>query len=898
MSDNISLMLEKFKRQEGRLNESRQSVLSASPFDTIKDTYKNQIESSEKYRVSVLRGVSVFSKLNDKYLLSAAHYLEELNIPQGTVIIRQDEVGDSFYVVQEGNVVVTRQSNMQNVNEVPKELATLGPNSFIGEISLLTSETRTATVTVVSPMAKILKMTKSKFDEVMAQCNKQRFNDKLTLGKQVINRVPLFQPLATLQKKILLENMRPILFQPNTYICRQGMSGNTFYIIAEGQCKVTVNSGNGAEKDITRLSVGDFFGEVALIEQNNKRTANVISATQVSCMTLSRVEFSSLLSNVRNSLLENSTVRSIALRKAKKNITAVKGQIGKRRITVMNDANDKNYLLVPGMLRKFMKSMNESLYLSIYARFYRELLLRPGKAELYGDHARNIVVMHSSRETAVHAIMAQVLTTGKQDPNERDPLDSSFLYGVLMQPNMLRDKICKGWSSYQYRLLCRQVRVIRVKPLTKVIEAGSNGSSAYLILRGSVRVYASQTMTSQGLSNDGTHQNYLKYEEDLFPGQIFAESSLDGIKIRLITVQAVTNCDLAVLEFADFSSASIENTQKESVDDRFQFLSRTALLRSWDGIELYRMSTAMSREECSKGFVIVRKGVISNKLCFLMSGKIDVVVGLGTTQRTHVITTIKKGELFNESGILNYAQSLNSNATIQEKPDLHTETSFAICGSNVTVLCLDEAKYNMFDQATLDKIVSTFKEKQDWRNSRTKHFRNENKSVNKWKKKIQLERAIEATKWQPPTFLKPRVQVRDTLGTLDDIPSMLDSKVDPMLAISTCKNARESKKVLNIIRECHRPKSARVASARQYSDICNPKRSLHEYSLTRATTAPHLSMVTENSFLPRIDSIDATSNNKDFQHEDCGAPGKSSPPDRFLSTPIKLLGSNVFKGRK
>lgn len=886
MDDNISLLLENFKLQEGQLSENRQRVLSASPFLTIKDTYKNQIENSEKYRVSVLRNVSTFSKLTDKYLLSAAHYMEELLLPKGTVIIRQDEVGDSFYVVQEGYVVVTRQSNVHDSTEVPKELATLGPNSYIGEISLLTSETRTATVTVLSPVAKILKMTKQKFDEVMAQCSKQMFNDKLNLGKQVINKVPLFQPLATLQKKILLESMRPILFQPNTYICRQGMSGNTFYIIAEGQCKVTVNAGNGTEKDITRLGVGDFFGEVALIEQNNKRTANVISATQVSCMTLSRVEFSSLLSNVRNSLLENSTVRSIALRKAKKNITSsVKGQIGKRRITVMNDANEKNYLLVPGILRKFMKSMNESLYLSIYARFYRELLLRPNKAELYGDHAKNITVMHAGRESAVQAIMTHVLTVGKQDPNDRDPLDSSFLYGVLMQPNMLRDKICKGWPSYQYRLLCRQVRVIRVKPLTKIIEAGSNGSSAYLILRGSVRVYASQTIASQGMTNEGSHKNFLKYEEDLFPGQIFAESSLDGIKIRLVTVQAVTNCDLAVLEFADFSSASIENTQKESVDDRFQFLSRTALLRSWDGIELYRMATAMNREECSKGHVIVRKGATSNKLCFLMSGKIDVVVGLGATQRNHVITTIKKGELFNESGVLNYAQTLNNNAAAQEKPDLFTETSYAVCGSNVTVLCLDESKYSMFDQPTLDKIVANFKEKQDWRNSRTKHFRIENKSVSKWKKKIQMERAIEATKWQPPSFLKPRMTARDTVGTLDDIPIMLDSKVDPVLAISTCKNARESKKVLGIIRECHRPKSARVATAKKYNDICNPKRSIHEY--TRASTAPNMSR--SDSFLPKLDStVDLT--DQSSQH------GETSN-EYLLSCQIKLMGSTVFKGR-
>lgn len=888
MEDSISLLLEDFKRESALIKSNRENLMGAPPLSTIQDTYKHQIETAEKYRVSVLKNVSTFSKLTDKYLLSAAHHMEELNLPKGTVIIRQEDVGDSFYVVQEGYVVVTRQSNMQNPNEVPKELATLGPNSYIGEISLLTSETRTASVTVVSPMAKILKMTKQKFEEVMAQCNKQIFNDKLNLGRQVLNRVPLFQSLATLQRKVLLENMRPILFQPNTYICRQGMSGNTFYIIAEGHCKVTVNIGNGAEKDVTRLSVGDFFGEVALIEPNNKRTANVISMTQVSCMTLSRIEFSSLLANVRNSLLEDSTIRSIALRKAKKNITSTKGQIGKRRITVMNESNDKNYLLVPGMLRKFIKSMNESLYLSIYSRFYRELILRPHKAELYGDHAKNIPIMFSSRESAVQAIMNIILAVGRQDANEREPADSSLLYGVLMQPNMLRDKVCRDWPSYQYRLLCRQVRVIRVKPLTKVIEAGSKGSSAYLILRGSVRVYATHGISSQSMSNDGGHKG-LKYEEDLFPGQIFAESALDGIKIRLISVQTVTNCDLVVLEYSDFKSASIENTQKESVDDRFQFLSRTALLRSWDGIELYRMATAMTQEEASKGHIIIRKGSISSKLCFLVSGKIDVVVGLGAMQMNHVITTIKKGELFNESGILNYAQSMN-NASGVERPDLFKETSFAVCGSNVVVLCLDESKYNMFDQNTLDKILSSFKEKQEWRNSRTKHLRIENKSVLKWKKKIQMERAIEATKWQPPPKLRPKSQAGDLVKSLDDIPLVLASKVDPMLAVSTCRNARESRKLQDTIRELHRPKSARMASTKKFVQTFNPKRSIHEYS--RASTCPGLSP--NSAMLPPIGTSDRVQPSEDINYN-----MSIFTDEHLLPSHLTLMGSSVVKkGRR
>lgn len=98
----------------------------------------------------------------------------------------------------------------------------------------------------------------------MDQCSTYLFSDKKEIGKEVVNKVPLFQSLSASKRKVILESMRPMNFLPNTYICRQGTSGNTFYIIADGQCRVTVNTGQGSEREVTTLSSGDFFGMVIL----------------------------------------------------------------------------------------------------------------------------------------------------------------------------------------------------------------------------------------------------------------------------------------------------------------------------------------------------------------------------------------------------------------------------------------------------------------------------------------------------------------------------------------------------------------------------------------------------------------------------------------------------------
>lgn len=206
-------------------------------------------------------------------------------------------------------------------------------------------------------------------------------------------------------------------------------------------------------------------GEVALIEASNRRTANVISIQDVTCMTLSRADFNSLLANVHNTLVENSLVRSLQVRK-KKETKAGRG--GKRRLTALGDNNELNDLLVPDFIKKFIKSMVDSLYLSLYGRLFREIVIYPDVLEIYGDTARGVSVMCTSRETAVISIMNHVQAIGKIDPALRSPADNGLLFGVLNQKNNLKDKICKGWPSMQYRLLCRQIRVIKVKALSKV----------------------------------------------------------------------------------------------------------------------------------------------------------------------------------------------------------------------------------------------------------------------------------------------------------------------------------------------------------------------------------------------------------------------------------------------
>jgi CRP-like cAMP-binding protein len=72
-------------------------------------------------------------------------------------------------------------------------------------------------------------------------------------------------------------------------LTREGESGREFFVIIDGEVSVT-KEGN----EIRRMGPGDFFGEIALVE-DTPRTATVTAVTPLRFFVLTRQSFRSLL---------------------------------------------------------------------------------------------------------------------------------------------------------------------------------------------------------------------------------------------------------------------------------------------------------------------------------------------------------------------------------------------------------------------------------------------------------------------------------------------------------------------------------------------------------------------------------------------------------------------------
>ena len=84
----------------------------------------------------------------------------------------------------------------------------------------------------------------------------------LYLQTNFLRNVPLLSGMPDLVLTKLGDVLETEQFSTRDYIIREGTVGDTFYIIAEGEVRVTKSVGEeGTEEMIRDLQSGDYFGE-------------------------------------------------------------------------------------------------------------------------------------------------------------------------------------------------------------------------------------------------------------------------------------------------------------------------------------------------------------------------------------------------------------------------------------------------------------------------------------------------------------------------------------------------------------------------------------------------------------------------------------------------------------
>ena len=132
-------------------------------------------QKRQRYR-TLLRNVPFLKVLQDYEILLVADALQPVNPAKGEVIVKQGDSGDEFYIILEGECIVSKKDEGE---QEEKEVGRLRSGAYFGELALMQNAPRAATVTA-GDSCKLVKLDRESFHRLLGPCS-QTFTEGMKL---------------------------------------------------------------------------------------------------------------------------------------------------------------------------------------------------------------------------------------------------------------------------------------------------------------------------------------------------------------------------------------------------------------------------------------------------------------------------------------------------------------------------------------------------------------------------------------------------------------------------------------------------------------------------------------------------------------------------------------------
>ena len=265
------------------------------------DTRKNIIRTLKK--------VELLQCLNLQQIQRLADLLTEDTFPANHYIIKQDEIGDNFYLIVKGNCICTVNNNNNEIktNEIrlndtksnetksnaandtnPNETIVmyLKDNDYFGEKALLTSNPRAANV-ITKTITKVLYINKTAFEEVLGP-----------LINIIDNHQKQRELLAKQELEMKLDMKIPLKFNEIKLLGIIQKELSSYLLLGSFNNEIIEMNNNNSKKLKTNLTIHSFI--LSQLEKLNiiKSLTNSIDTARMITSTTKKSSFIPLLLNI------------------------------------------------------------------------------------------------------------------------------------------------------------------------------------------------------------------------------------------------------------------------------------------------------------------------------------------------------------------------------------------------------------------------------------------------------------------------------------------------------------------------------------------------------------------------------------------------------------------------
>jgi len=270
----------------------RQSV-SAEAYGcwNVKAEFKAPVfEKTDEQKARIEKCIApsfMFNSLQKEDMNTVLMAFKERRTDAGESIITAGDDGECMFLIEEGKV-----DCFKNIDGVDKLVKTCISGDVFGELALLYNCPRAATVKTTE--ASILwELDRNTFNNIVKDAAAKK-RDTYT---DFLKKVPLLENVEPYELMTIADALKmDIVEGQGVEIIKQGDQGDKFFIVMEGVCVAKKAFVEGQEpQTVMTHKVGDYFGELALIN-NDKRAATVCtSAATTKVLYVDRKTFKRLM---------------------------------------------------------------------------------------------------------------------------------------------------------------------------------------------------------------------------------------------------------------------------------------------------------------------------------------------------------------------------------------------------------------------------------------------------------------------------------------------------------------------------------------------------------------------------------------------------------------------------
>ena len=246
----------------------------------------------QQIRINILASHPFFTLLTPDDIGKLANLMYEIYVPKGEIIVKEGNLIDSIFLIEEGTAEVTRTSNKVDSKE-DILLAKLSKGEAIGLMEtgfFSRNKLRSATVTALTEV-KLLGIGLKDFNKFMEQSGSLypnfRQSADIILRINLIKSIHSFSNLNIESINHIMSNIKELKLPLNHVLFREGEPGDICYLLEEGEIEIfRKNVSTQHDESIAKLKPPAIIGEAAILTKSQTRNASVVTKTECKLLAL------------------------------------------------------------------------------------------------------------------------------------------------------------------------------------------------------------------------------------------------------------------------------------------------------------------------------------------------------------------------------------------------------------------------------------------------------------------------------------------------------------------------------------------------------------------------------------------------------------------------------------